>query len=451
MIRTIAEKEFFLIVKTLRFLVVILLCLLILPISVWTLSSDFNKERKDYFGRLDVESRNERKESRLNLFRPVPSLYPFVRGIDDEAVNCVSFHFRSWNRQSTESTQSKTHMIIPTVDMAFLVGIVLSGLAFLLSHDAISGEKGGRTLSLISSSPAPRSSVVIGKWIGISAALLIPFLLGFCLSVLLFAFFTGANLASGDYLALALLFLLSALYIAAITIIGVAISALTQNQSTSLFLCLGIWGLICFILPQTANAAATGLHPLAPPHELQRQLRVVENDGLRRLAEDNMQLIETRRRNGWTSSREYDPYRRINYLNMAGNNREGFISLENQFSRESRIQEEISSFASLLSPYGCFKQAVMSLAGTGPDSHRSFVDEAYRFGELYFRQIISTWRENPAASSEELISGLPQFNYRGNDLNVRIGKATLPAGVLVLVIIVFIAAAVFAFNRYDVR
>jgi len=451
MIRTIAEKEFFLIVKTLRFLVVILLCLLILPISVWTVSSDFNKERKDYFGRLDVESRNERKESRLNLFRPVPTLYPFVRGIDDEAVNCVSFHLRSWNRQSTESTQSKTQMIIPAVDMAFLVGIVLSGLAFLLSYDSISGEKGGRTLSLIGSFSTPRSSVVIGKWIGISATLLIPFLVGFCLSVLLFVFVTGVNLAPGDYLALALLFLLSALYIAAITIIGVAISALTQNQSTSLFLCLGVWGLICFILPQAANAAATSLLPLAPPHELQRQLRVVENNGLRKLVEDNMRLVETCKRNGWTSEREYGPYTTWNNLSMATNNREGYISLENEFSRESRMQEEISGVASLVSPYGCFKQAVMSLAGTGPGSHRGFVDEAYRFGELYFRQVITKWSENPNASREDLIAGLPQFSYRGDDLNDRVGKATLPAGVLVLVIIVFISAAVFAFNRYDVR
>ena len=450
MIRTIAEKEFFLIVKTLRFLVVILLCLLILPISVWTVSSDFNKERKDYFGRLDVESRNERKESRLNLFRPVPTLYPFVRGIDDEAVNCVSFHLRSWNRQSTESTQSKTQMIIPAVDMAFLVGIVLSGLAFLLSYDSISGEKGGRTLSLIGSFSTPRSSVVIGKWIGISATLLIPFLVGFCLSVLLFVFVTGVNLAPGDYLALALLFLLSALYIAAITIIGVAISALTQNQSTSLFLCLGVWGLICFILPQAANAAATSLLPLAPPHELQRQLRVVENNGLRTMAEENMLLVETSKRNGWTSE-EYSPQRRMNYLKMASNNREGYMAWENEFSRESRKQEEISGIASLVSPYGCFQQAVMSLAGTGPGSHRGFVDEAYRFGELYFRQVITKWRENPDASREELIAGLPQFSYRGDDLDGRAGKATLPAGVLVLVIIVFIALAVFAFNRYDVR
>ena len=115
------------------------------------------------------------------------------------------------------------------------------------------------------------------------------------------------------------------------------------------------------------------------------------------------------------------------------------------------MQEEISGVASLVSPYGCFKQAVMSLAGTGPDSHRRFIDEAYRFGELYFRQVITTWRENPDASREDLIAGLPQFSYRGDDLNDRVGKATLPAGVLVLVIIVFISAAVFAFNRYDVR
>ena len=450
MITTIATKEFVLITRTLRFLVVALLCLLVMPISVWTLSSDFNNERKDYFGRLDVESRSERKESRLHLYRPVPALLPFVRGIDDEAVNAVAFQNRTFNRQSSESTQSDTRMIVPNVDIAFLVGVVLGGLAFLLSFDSISGEKGGRTLSLISSCSVPRSGVVIGKWLGISAALLIPLLLGFAVCVCVYVLATGVNLGSEDYLALSALFLLSAVYAAAISVIGVAVSALNRSQGTSLFICLGLWGLFCFIIPQAANAAASAVYPLEPVHELQRRLRLVENEGLHEMAEANRLLIENGLSQGW-EYRRYDRPQRINYLDMIEHNRDGYRAIENEFLRKSRIQEEVSGYAALVSPYGCFAQAAMSIACTGPAGHRRFVEEAFRFGDNYFGYIVATQRENPDIALEDLVAGLPQFDCRALPVGYRLASAALPVGVLVLVCIVALAVAVIAFNRYDVR
>ena len=450
MIPTIATKEFVLITRTLRFLVVALLCLLVMPISVWTLSSDFNQERTDYFGRLDVESRSERKDSRLSLYRPIPELLPFVRGIDDEAVNAVAFHNRSFNRQSTESTQSDIRLIVPTVDLAFLVGVVLGGLAFLLSFDSISGEKGGRTLSLTASCAVPRSGIVIGKWLGITAALLIPLLLGFVICVCVYLFVTGVNLGADDYLAVAALFLLSAVYAAAITVIGIAVSAFSRSQGTSLFVCLGLWGLFCFILPQAANAAASAAYPLDPVHELQRRLRLVENEGLHEMAEANRRLIESGMSLGWEYS-EYGPHRVGHYLDMIEHNRDGYRAVENEFLRKSKIQEEISGYAALLSPYGCFAQAAMDIAGTGPAGHRRFVEEAFRFGDVYFGYIVEAQRNNPGIAREELVDGLPQFGYACLPLGDRLASAALPTAVLVLVCIVALAVATIAFNRYDVR
>lgn len=453
MIISIARKEFLLVVKTLRFLVVVLLCLIAAPISTWTLSGAFNKERQDYFGRLEIESRNPRKDSLLNLFRPVPPLYPFVRGIDDEAVNCVALKIRAWNRPSNESTQSKVQQVVPTVDMSFLVGIVLSGLAFLLSYDSISGEKGSMTLSLLSSYALPRSAVVIGKWMGIGAAVLIPLFLGYCLGFIIYSAETGFSPASVETLSLALIFFLSAAYILVIIIIGVSISAMTPSRDVALFLCLGLWGLICFILPQSANAVADYAYPLESVHELQRQLRIVENDGLKALRETNEALIGDCLRKGRTDPEEYEPQRRINYLHMAESSRREFFAIESRFAHRAAAQERISAVASLVSPFACFSQAAMSLAGTGPESHRRFIDEAYRFGEVYFGRIIDTWRNDPGLEREDIISisMLPRYEYREPGLPERLGGAILPLSALLSAGIVFLILAVFAFNRYDVR
>jgi ABC-2 type transport system permease protein len=453
MIRAVAKKELLTSIRTVRFVVVVLVCCLLMPLSVWVLSSDYLKEVEDYQGRMDLEARRETgKDLVLNVNRPVPELSALFRGINPESINSITLKiFVGWNLPIAAATQSVTHDIFPTIDLTFIIGVILSALALMLSFDAFSGEKADATLKLMMSNSTSRSSIVFGKWIGLSLTLFIPFLLGIVISLLIFLATTGIQLTANSWVALGIALLASLLYLAIFLLIGIVVSAFTHRRSTSIFSCLAAWGLLVIVLPQAANAVSEMIDPIPTAQEVEKNIRLFYNDFAETLRKTNMDYSEQAKREGWSDGKAIGG-QYMNALKMAIKNREDVNNFERDFWLRAAGQENIGRTVGLASPYSALTQILISLADTGPEAQREFMVQAYHYGERYFNEIHSKRFADLANTNyPDLIAQQPKFRFDGLDLATRLQNSAWPLAALVIINILLLVVGVIAFNRYDVR
>lgn len=242
MIKSIAIKEMLLAFNTIRFVVVVLVTCLLVPISVAVLSNDYLAEKEDYESRVQLEERSAKQmDGDKRVFKPVPELSILFRGVSTKTINGITLQNSSWNQPVASATQSPTESIFPVVDMTFIIGIVLSALAIILSFDAIGGEKASATLRLIMTTTISRTQLITGKWLGLSLALIIPFIMGLIISLIIITVITGSTFSSENWLALGAGILVSCIYLSLFTLLGIFISVLTKNTSQSIFVSLGVW------------------------------------------------------------------------------------------------------------------------------------------------------------------------------------------------------------------
>jgi ABC-type transport system involved in multi-copper enzyme maturation permease subunit len=138
----------------------------------------------------------------------------------------------------------------------------MSLLALLFAYDAVSGERQRGTLALILANQLPRSTLLLGKYLGAMAVLLPLLLLGTAISLMVMLASEYVQLTSADWLVMLLMLIVSAGYVSLVWLAGLVISALTRHAHTSLVVGLFLWVVAVLIAPQAASAAASALRPL---------------------------------------------------------------------------------------------------------------------------------------------------------------------------------------------
>ena len=453
MILNIIEKELLHTFRTVRFVVFVLVCWLLMPVSVWVLSHNYLQEMEDYQGRVDLEERRETgKDFSINVNRPVPQLSALFRGASAQAVNSVELkYYVGWNRPTAAATQSITQSIFPTVDLTFIIGVFLSALVLMVSFDALCGEKAEGTLKLMLSNSVSRASIVIGKWLGLSIALLAPFLVGLLISLLIFFGITGVQLSADNWVALAIAIAGAIVYLSLFVLIGIVISAIAQNPAVSIFVCLGVWGLLVIALPQAANAISDALAPAPSPQLVEKNIRQLYNAAATEMRENNRKIIDRAHREG-LSYQGVVQERFANELKVAGRNRKEANDAEREFWLRVAQQEDLGRSISLISPYGALTHALVALANTGPETQREFLIDSYRYGERYFGDLWATrFSPDNEMSVTEIVDSQPKFSFAETSIDKRAGGIILPLSVLVLSAVILVFVGIVAFNRYDVR
>lgn len=445
----ITIKELALVMRTIRFVVIVLVCCLLMPISVAVLSNDYAAEVEDYESRVQLESRRTTElDNNTRVFRPVPELSALFRGVNSSAINGFDLESFNWDEPISSGTQSPTHALFPVVDLTFIIGVVLSGLAIILTFDAVNGEKQGATLRLLITTPTPRSSIILGKWFGFSLALLIPFLLGMIISLLVFSLVSGHWFSSGENLALLLSICIACVYLSLFVLLGIFVSSLTHSPSRSIIAGLGVWGFTIILMPNLLVAAASTIHPISPPQQIQRDVRFARNEYLSNLRKRNMETAGRAQEMGLRSRPEVQRMRRNGSWPLGLDADKQFLDFAMAYNNEAWQQEDLARTMSMISPYGGLTESLTILSNTGADAQRHFISEATLWGNRFFEQIFSD-PDNPL--SDEQIADIHNFSYEPIGVEERIGTAALPGLSLVFFTAVLLFASIIAFNRYDVR
>ncbi len=475
MLGTIIRKEIHNSVVSFRFVVVFALLLVVVPVTVLILTNDYVKKVDEFsFRRAGMEDylRNYAHFNRLGGVvepsqPPLPAL-ALVRGISSD-VNMEDFD------------DDPLPVMFPLLDLVFIVAILLSLAALIFSYDAVSGEKEDGTLKLMLANDLPRHKILLGKVIGGTATLLIPFLVSLILGFIVVLVNPRVSWSGADWGALGLILLGSAVYVALFQVLGVFISSRHQSSSASIMTSLCVWVLLVLVVPNLSPYLASLLAPAPSRIKVNREisrLTDVERDTLgRRLRAERMSallkqypvLAESMSEAESKARAEKDPAYRaaieaqtkaVQAVWDEANKIQGAKAeaIETELKLKEKAQTRLARSVSMVSPLADFTYWATELTSTGLQNRESFEAQTvawYRVYRDYSRaKVAALQKKDPAVdwwNTAVDVSDMPRFEYKEETLAARFKSALGPLAVLLVLSIAVFGAAYLSFIRTDPR
>ena len=409
MIFHIARKEFLNILLTARFLIGFLLCFVLIPFSILLSVSDYHDQSALYRQDRDAADKAAKEVHVYSGLRPTIVLPPeplsvFSRGIRSQVGNRVRIQLGEKPLLTEGKAAVRDNPFLAaffSVDFVDIAAIIFSLLALLFSYDAFSREKESGTLKLQMANPVGRSTVLMGKVLGILLTLLPILVFCFLLSAVL-VLVSGNTAFSGlQWGRVALLFGASLIYLAVFVFIGLFISSRSWTSVTSLVVCLFVWVFFVFIVPNLAAYAAESFVGIPSRENLTRVLNDLDKERDRLFQERRKALPEPDWDMNWYMNGGDDGYREtygctrqkfeqerrasliegpllIDYADKKWAAQKAFLD---GLVHQSRVAEGIA----LASPAGVFRLIASAICSTDVRSHERDLDRARQYRETFLR------------------------------------------------------------------
>jgi ABC-type transport system involved in multi-copper enzyme maturation permease subunit len=477
MLKTIITKEFLDNILNLRFIVGFILCIIITISCVVILSNDYQQEMKDYQARIALQDEFLDKYAHSNRIggmivpqKPPEQFRPLIVGIPDNA-DLGSFD------------DNPLPILFPPLDLIFIVTIIMSLMAILFSYDAIAGEREKGTLKLMISNSISRANLLLGKWIGGTLSLLIPFIFSLLFSVIYITLNPNINWDGSAWTTFFLLILTSIIFIAAFYLLGLLVSSFSKYASTSILTSLFIWVVFILVIPNLSPYIAAQLYRIPSVNKVEKEvnrIQGIERDDLgRKLSNEVAKKYELQYGQMFTDLRKMDrnairqqaetdlDFKAMYeaYTNEVANAWQEANNIQAQKASKIRtdldnrasIQTFIAKHIACLSPYANYVYLATDLTGTGLRSLRYFsriASEYYatigsylQLKEEQARQKDPTFGNNSFLN----VSDRPRFVYHEEPLSNRFGSGLPYWGFLLFFNLLFFVMAFVRFLRYDVR
>jgi ABC-type transport system involved in multi-copper enzyme maturation permease subunit len=475
MLGTLIKKEILNSVFSFRFVVTLVLLIVVVPVTIFILTNDYVKKVDEYsFRQNGIENylKNYAHFNRLRgVVEPSPSpipIYSLVRGISSD-VNIAKFD------------DDPLPAVFPLLDLVFIVGVLLSLAALIFSYDAVSGEKEDGTLKLMMSNRLARSKIILGKIIGGTLTLLIPFLLSLILGLFVILLNSRVAWTGTNWATLALVFLGTVIYVFLFLVLGVFISARHHSSSASIMTSLFVWVLFILIIPNLSPYLASLISPAPSRIKTERErarLVDVERDDLGRklMAERLGELVKKypvlaeRFSEAEAKARvEKDPVFREAYqartreVEAAWNEANRIQNAKSEIlwkelDRKEKAQTKLAGDLSMISPLADFTYLATDLTSTGMMNLRHFDQIKGGWEHTYWDyvqgRIAALQKQNPTAdawNSPVDVSDMPRFQYKEEALAARVKGTLWPFAIMMMMNLVVFVAAYISFVKYDVR
>ena len=360
-----------------------------------------------------------------------------------------------WRLQYIPDSYQEDSMLprIGALDWSYIIGLVTSFVAILLTFDAISGEREDGTLALVLSNAVSHAGVFAGKFLGAFIVILIPMLIGILLSALIVSLSGVVSLHGVDWARIGLIVALSFIYIALFIGLGLAISSRMRHSSTSLVVLLLIWIVLVVLIPNTFGAVVSTLHTVPSQREFQGK----RSAALPSATKNYYELFK------YGSPTDPNPDRRAlelwaDYITTPWNieSRLDDEHLDAQFAQVQFARQILR-----LSPTVIYNYGMESLAGTGFGGHHEFVKAARRYRQQFIEFIKETDSADPGSPhifylkeglSKKRVpfSSVPRFEQFTNDISA-VGEILKDFGLLILFFVVISLASFLAFLRAEVQ
>ena len=428
MLMTLIQKEIMHHILSVRFVALLLMCVLLIPLTLSINYRKYNQNLVDYQESVK-RTQAEAKENPPNaqdpnvevskfFLKPTP-LSVFANGLEEALPTYLGMTRNGVRQGSAGVAQASLAYALGNLDFLFIVGTVFSLLALLFTFDAVAGEREAGTLRINLSNSLPRDVFLWSKLVGGYIVFVIPFLVSFLFGLLLIVwqgFPLGEFKIAMPVLGLTLV---SLLYIAVFFAIGVFISTYLDNSKTALIVAFTFWVFAVLIAPRGAFVVAKLVAPTRTEQAVYMAKTVLRNN----LTKDKQEKIWKKMTETMSigegegvgvnlsdpeTQRKLDEVRgpineqfRLAYQNQAG-------KIDRDYQREKDRQEQVGEMLSRIAPTASLTYFAMNLTQTGKLKR----DTYFQTGERYYDQLDDSYFSE---ISDDALAQVLQVMSRLND------------------------------------
>jgi ABC-type transport system involved in multi-copper enzyme maturation permease subunit len=476
MIRTLIAKEMRAHLLSFRFLVSFVILFVLVVVTTVVLTGDYVRKLDEYSARQAETERYLRSYAHFNrigaIVQPTQPPVPFqalVRGLTAE-VNMEGFD------------NDPLPVMFPLIDLTFIVTILMSLVALILTYDAVSGEKEDGTLKLMLANGLARPKIVLAKAGAAVLTLLGPLIVSLAAGMIVVLFHPRVDWTGMDWGALGLIFAGAVLYGGVFALIGILVSSAHRSSASSIMTSLFVWTLLVLVVPNLSPYVASFLSPAPSRIKIARETaRLTDTDrddlGRKLMAEYTGQVLkdfpvlaerlteaEVKRRVA-----EDPEYRKAYEAHRAAVERawneanriqgDKVEELNRDLRRKEEAQTGLARAISMVSPLADFAYLATDLSSTGTRNQVHFSRLARLWDQAFYndyrpKKVGEMRAKDPTMDAWNTavdMTDMPRFRYVEEALGGRIQAVLPPFAVLLGYSIVLFAAAYVAFVRYDVR
>lgn len=468
MLWAMIRKEWMRNLLELRFMVCALLCVFLGMVSVVVLRADlivkrtdFNTNRQIYHKQAE-EYGNYRDLERLGIRvdRPPQNFQVLFYGLEKTLDRTATISGNFLPGFEGDLNTNPMVLMFPVADLLFVVGVVLSLLAFFISYDAVAGERESGTLKLLMSYSVPRDSVILAKWIGGYLSLALPFLVALVLSALLISLSSEISFTGEDWEAFAISGLVSLLLIAAMFSIGLLVSVRARHSSTAILSLLVLWVLLALVIPNAGPYLAEIFAPVPDVGAVERSIAErVKGLNDQFMAKWRPMWGPGSRRDNLTPAQRQEQRRQMMLAReeLQAEINKATEEIIRNFERQLRRQVDTARHLTRLSPVAAYVYANTDIGETGVRHEQRLIDGLRAYQRQFARYVEEKnqndsgglfWGDSsPVAYS---IDDLPEFEYRAESLGERLASRAVDILLLVVFGVLFFMGAFVSFLRTDI-
>ena len=400
---TIVGKDLLDHISSFRFLAIFVLTILLMVTSVLVFSVRYENAIKEYPHRVEGLVNEDGKTSLRNVpcqggpkARRFPSDLAFCSGAGERELPneaAVAVHgLRALRRTSDIGAilEGSAH-----VDWAFVIAVLLSFAAGLLTYKGISGELRDGTLALMLSNPVSRGTVLLAKYFAALLPLATALSVAAMFSLIVLQTTGVVQFTADDWMKIGFVGLASLCYLSLFILIGLLCSVCTRSPLISAVAFLFTWTCLVFVIPNLGGILAGQIGHVKTPLQMKESAESIPG-----------QLPLTP---GMSDAEAAS------------------VKLRRELAKERLLIEYVQSLVrqvhlgqnlTRISPASTYSYAVEHIVGGGTYRLMRFVDNVVRFREGFLRAMIEADKEDPQSKHRYTpwSCGGNHFSHRTVDL-----------------------------------
>jgi len=472
MILHIMLKEILEEILSLRFVLSLLLVICLSAAGGFVFVDGYRQQTQDYWNETNenLSAFSEQAKQlyelafyRQEIYRKPKLLTLCAEAFEESLPNNFRLNVFTFNLPQVKGQSNFTIPYFSSVDWVFIVSLILSFVALLLTYDSFCGEKEAGTLRLMLAGSIPRHNVLIAKYLGAMFAAGIPLLIGLLISLIIVALSKDITINTDEWLRILTIVVLSFLYLSIFVFLGMFVSTRTIHSANCMVILLLVWVGLVVLIPSLGRIVSDVTSRSPGQEEFRRRLTEAEEQVNSDVAAGKYGENAGRRS---PNPKECNPPARARYINAS-------TDAENRVIKEHHNKMVAQAFAgrnlTCISPAVIYQRASEAIAGTGINHCVSLFQQIKQYQSQLKEYIRNRDRQDPDslhllfdeensvaewnAISKRPVSfdTVPKFQERDLALGQSLKLAIWDIGLLALFNLVFFAASFVSFLRYDVR
>lgn len=403
MFLTLIQKEMMHHILSVRFVALLVMCLLLIPLTLFINYRSYRQDLVDYQEAVKLTATEETtvnpkmplepeiEVSKL-ILKPTP-LSVFAKGLEDSLPSYLGMTRNGVTHGLPSTFSAPLSQLLGHLDFLFVVSTVFSLLALLFTFDVVAGEREVGTIRITLSNAVPRDIFLWGKLIGGYLVFVVPFLVSFLFGLLLLVW-QGFPLGESDIFPRVLgLTAISLLYIGVFFAIGTMISTYLDSAKTALIIAFTVWVFAVLITPRLGFLAAKVIAPVRTAQSVYMEKKALRDDSKAELEKEKMKMIMEIPPDD--QGRVMVDGNKINELMkpLAEEHRlkiqDHANRLDRAYKRETKRQEQVGETFSRITPTSSLIYLATNLTQTGKVQRSNYLQTGDRYYDMLHTDLFS--------------------------------------------------------------